>query len=69
MAYKTYLDEDLSKFGNRLLNMMIGTEFDTAPKLAAELYRRHLVSVKQKSTTVFAGPEDIEKYELVHGKD
>ena len=64
MAYKTYLDEDLSKFGNRLLNMMIGTKFDTAPKLATELYRRHLVSVKQKSTTVFAGPEDVEKYAI-----
>jgi hypothetical protein len=43
---------------------MTQTEFDTAPKLAAELYRQHLVTVKRKRTTEFASSDDIKKYAI-----
>ena len=47
MAFKTDKHDDMRKFSDRLMSEMRKSGFDTAPTLAAVLFEKGLVKVKQ----------------------
>lgn len=48
MAHRTANHSDLTKFGNRLYQLMESKKINTSKQLATELYDRHLIKIKSR---------------------